>query len=135
MEFLLRAYVKTRNRLRTENLLLLLLRCLIPIVLALAIARPVWRQAAALLGQAGSAHHVVVLDASYSTGFQRDGGQSSFERGRALVARLLEQLSAQTERADKVTLVTACVRPRFVTRAETNLALARALIGLGFAAG
>ena len=38
MDFLLRAFQKQRNRLRNENLLLLLLRCLIPILLALAVA-------------------------------------------------------------------------------------------------
>ncbi|MFN9703613.1 MAG: BatA domain-containing protein, partial [Planctomycetota bacterium] len=58
MEFLLKAYQKQRNRLRNENLLLLLLRCLVPIALALAVARPVLEQAAALLGSGGVVHHV-----------------------------------------------------------------------------
>lgn len=126
MEFLLRAYQKTRNRLRNENLLLLLLRCLIPIVLALAIARPVLQKAFQPLGQSGTVHHVVVLDQSYSMGYQQSGGQSPFERGRALVSQLLDQASAESERGDKVTLVLAGVRPRFLVRAENNLALAKA---------
>ena len=82
MEFLLRAYQKTRNRLRAENLLLLLLRCLIPIVLALAIARPILRGAGILGSDLQSAHHIAVLDASYSMGYERDGAPSPFERGR-----------------------------------------------------
>ena len=53
MEFLLKAYQKQRNRLRNENLLLLLLRCLVPIALAMAVARPVWQEAAGLLGGGG----------------------------------------------------------------------------------
>lgn len=127
MEFLLRAYQKTRNRLRNENLLLLLLRCLIPIVLAMAIARPVLQSAAGLLGQGGSTHHIVVLDQSYSMGTSRDGAQSPFDKGRAMATRLLESLQASPERADKVTLVLAGVRPRFVVQRELNLAAAKAL--------
>lgn len=125
MDFLIRAYRKTRSRLRNENLLLLLLRCLIPVVLAFAIARPVLRETAALVGPGRADHHVVVVDSTYSTGFQRDGGQSSFDRARALVGRLLEKLQ-DGERADEVTLVTAGVRPRFLVRGEQNLPLARA---------
>lgn len=125
MEFLLRAWQKTRNRLRNENLLLLLLRCLIPIALALALARPVLQHAAALLADSAGVHHVVVLDQSYSTGYAAGGAQSPFDRGRTLVLRLLERLEGRTEQNDKVTLVTAGVRPQFVARAELNLGLAK----------
>ncbi|MBK8098208.1 MAG: BatA domain-containing protein [Planctomycetes bacterium] len=124
MEFLLRAYQKQRNRLRNENLLLLLLRCLIPVLLALAIARPMLQQAGSLFGGGGTTHHVVVLDCSYSMGEKRDG-QSPFEKGRGQIARLLERLEARTEKNDKITLVAAGVRPRFLVRADMNLATAR----------
>ncbi len=127
MEFLLRAYKKQRRRLRRENLLLLLLRCLIPIALALAVARPVLREAGSLLGaDTAAVHHVVVLDGSYSMGLRRDGGQSPFEAGRAMVNRLLERLQARAEQNDRVTLVVAGVRTRFVCRSELNLGNARA---------
>lgn len=125
MEFLLRAWQKQRNRLRTENLLLLLLRCLVPIALALAIARPVWRQAAALLAGPQVVHHYVVVDGSYSMGLRQDGASSPFDRARTLVGRLLEGLEQQPQRADKATLVLAGVRPRFVVRGELDLAAAR----------
>lgn len=128
MEFLLRAYQKTRNRLRNENLLLLLLRCLIPIVLALAIARPVLESAAALVGQGGSTHHVVLIDQSYSMGVARDGAQSPFEKARGMAARLIEGLQASPERADKITIVAAGVRPRFLVQRETSLATGKALL-------
>ncbi len=127
MEFLLRAYQKTRNRLRNENLLLLLLRCLVPIALALAIARPILQSGAALVAAGSATHHVVVLDASYSMGLQQDSGPSPFERGRTMVTRLLEQLQQKTDANDKVTLVAAGVRPRFLAREETNLGVAKAL--------
>ncbi|MBL9076541.1 MAG: BatA domain-containing protein [Planctomycetes bacterium] len=125
MEFLLRAYKKQRNRLRTENLLLLLLRCLVPILLALAIARPLLQQAAGLLAGSGTVHHVLVLDASYSMGLREGGAPSPFERARALVGRLLDRLDEDPQNADKVTLVTAGVRPRFLVRGDMDTATAR----------
>lgn len=125
MEFLLRAYQKQRNRLRNENLLLLLLRCLVPIVLALAVARPVLQAAAGLLGGSGTVHHVLLLDGSYSMGLRQDGAPSPFDKGRTLIGRLLDRLEASTERRDKVTLVLAGVRPRFLVRGDLALATAR----------
>jgi hypothetical protein len=125
MEFLLRAYQKQRNRLRNENLLLLLLRCLVPIVLALAIARPVLQAAAGLLGGSVVVHHVVLVDGSYSMGMRQDGGQSPFDKARTLVGRLLDGFEASTERNDKVTLVLAGTRPRFLARGDLALQTAR----------
>lgn len=125
MEFLLRAYQKQRNRLRNENLLLLLLRCLLPVVLALAIARPILEQAAGLLGGTGIVHHVVVIDGSYSMGLRQDGSTTSFERARGLVGRLLDRFEAKENRSDKVTLVLAGVRPRFLVRGDLDLATVR----------
>ncbi|MBX3463347.1 MAG: BatA domain-containing protein [Planctomycetes bacterium] len=125
MEFLLRAYQKQRNRLRNENLLLLLLRCLVPIVLALAIARPMLQQAAGLLAGTGIVHHVIVLDASYSMGLREAGAQSPFERARTLAGRVLDRLEQDPGRNGKVTLVTAGVRPRFLCRGDLDLATAR----------
>jgi len=125
MEFLLRAFKKQRNRLRNENLLLLLLRCLVPILLALAIARPMLQAAAGLLTGAGTVHHVVVLDASYSMGLRADGAQSPFERGRTMIGRLFDRFEQDPTRSDKVTLVTAGVRPRFLVRGDLDVAAAR----------
>jgi hypothetical protein len=125
MDFLLRAYQKQRNRLRNENLLLLLLRCLIPILLAIAIARPLLQEAASLLSGGGVVHHVFVLDASYSMGVQQDGARSPFERARALIGRALDRFEANPNRNDKVTLVHAGVRPRFLVRGDLDTAAAR----------
>ena len=82
MEFLLLAFKKQRRRLRTENLLLLLLRCLIPIIIALAIARPVLRGDLAGAALGGSAHHILILDHSYSMGYTPESAQSPFARMR-----------------------------------------------------
>ncbi|MGC6488443.1 MAG: BatA domain-containing protein [Planctomycetota bacterium] len=126
MDFLLRAYQKQRNRLRNENLLLLLLRCLIPVLLALAIARPLLREAVALLSNGGVVHHVFVLDGSYSMGLSEDGAQSPFQRARALVGRALDRFESNPNRNDKVTIVHAGVRPRFLVREDLDVAAARA---------
>ncbi len=126
MDFLLRAFQKQRNRLRNENLLLLLLRCLIPILLALAIARPLLQEAAALLAGGGTVHHVFVVDGSYSMGLRQDGAQSPYERARALVGRMLDRFEQNPNRNDKVTLVDAGVRTRFVVRGDLDVGAARA---------
>lgn len=125
MEFLLRAYQKQRNRLRNENLLLLLLRCLLPIVLALALARPMLQQAAGMFAGAGTVHHVIVLDGSYSMGLHQDGAQSPFDRARAMVGRMLDHFEQNTNRSDKVTLVLAGVRPKFLVRGDLDLGTVR----------
>jgi hypothetical protein len=125
MEFLLRAYQKQRNRLRNENLLLLLLRCLVPIVLALALARPMLQQAAGMFSGAGTVHHVFVLDGSYSMGLHQDGAQSPFDRARTMIGRMLDRFEQNPNRSDKVTLVLAGVRPRFVVRGDLDLGTVR----------
>lgn len=126
MEFLMRAYQKQRNRLRRENLLLLLLRCLIPIMLALAIARPLLQDAMALLTGGGTVHHVFVVDSSYSMGLRVEGANTPFENARGMVSRLLDRFEKNPNRNDKVTLVTAGVRPRFVVNGDLDIAAARA---------
>lgn len=125
MEFLLRAYQKQRNRLRNENLLLLLLRCLIPILLALAIARPLLREAIAMLSGGGIVHHVFVVDSSYSMGLRADGGRAPFERARSMVGRLFDRFEQNPNRNDKVTLVSAGVRTRFLVRGDLDISSAR----------
>ena len=126
MDFLLRAYKKQRRRLRMENLLLLLLRCLIPIAIAFAIARPQLRDAAGISALAGAAHHVIVLDRTYSMGLQPAGQGSPFERMRTLAGQLLERL--ETRPANTVTIVSAGVRITMPIREESNFARAKATL-------
>jgi hypothetical protein len=126
MEFLLRAYQKQRNRLRNENLLLLLLRCLIPILLAIAIARPLLQDAMGILSGGGLVHHVIVIDASYSMNLRADGARTPFEHARGMVGRMLDKFEQNPNRNDKVTLVSAGVRTRFLVRGDLDVATARA---------
>jgi hypothetical protein len=71
MEFLLRALQKTRKRMQLENLLLLFLRVLIMILLALAIARPFFREAPVEALGDSDTHHFFVIDQSYSMAYKR----------------------------------------------------------------
>jgi hypothetical protein len=128
MEFLLAAYRKQRRRLRRENLLLLLLRCAIPVALALAISRPLWRAGGDLVGGGGgSAHHVLVVDASYSMGLQLPSAASPFERAKALATGLLDRIGSR-EGQPRVTLVVQGVRPAVPFREEIDLERAKARI-------
>jgi hypothetical protein len=123
MEYLLRAYRKQRRRLRTENLILLILRCLIPILLAFALARPIFTDGAGILPTAGTAHHIFVFDRSYSMGYQPSGSQSAHDKAMRMATRRLEQLEDKT--GQKVTLVLAGIRPEFPVRGNPNMKLVR----------
>jgi len=90
MQFLLEAIKRNRQRLRLEELLLLLLRCLIAIVLGCTLARFTgcegWRGGPA----GGPSMTVFVLDDSYSMD-QQIGNTTPFEQAKTeLVARLGE---------------------------------------------
>lgn len=128
MEFLLAAYKKQRKRLRRENLLLLLLRCAIPVVLAIAIARPMLRPDSALAGTAGgSAHHVLVVDASYSMTLQLPGSTTPFERLKSMAGRLIDRIGSR-DGQPRVTLIVQGVRPSMPFREEVDLDRAKARI-------
>lgn len=130
MEFLLAAYKKQRRRVRTENLLLLLLRCLIPILLALAIARPVLRSAAGLLGIGSTAHHVLVVDASYSMGVEPPGSPSPFAQAKSLATRLIDRIAKQS--GHKISIIVSGVRPTTPVLDDLNMTRAKAqLAALG----
>ncbi len=67
MEFLIAAHRKNARRIRIEHIILLIIRTLIILLLAAAVARPVVTGLLAGLGTS-AAHHVLVIDDSYSMG-------------------------------------------------------------------
>ena len=78
---LLEAVIRTnQRRIRIEQLILLAIRCAIPALLALAMARPVWVGAQKLLGNAKTST-IVLLDNSYSMEAGR-AGLSNFSLAR-----------------------------------------------------
>ncbi len=105
MTFLQQAFARRRKRLRMENLLLLLLRCLVVLLAALAMALPFVPPDSFLsLVTAGRRDVVLVVDRSGSMG-------RLVAPGTTLDDRVLERVRAQIaglagERGDTVTLIT-----------------------------
>ena len=79
MKFLLESIEQTSRRLRFQELLLLLVRCLVLAVLAFAMARPMTSSVRGS-GRGDAVDAVFVMDTSYSMGAS-DGAVTRFERG------------------------------------------------------
>ncbi len=116
MSFLLAAYKKRKRRLRFENILLLMVRCLIVILLAMAMARPFATSGSALAAISQERRNVVlVLDNSYSMGYKSDFGisgsakdagdanQTCFERALSGAIDLIRRLDGS--RGDTVSVI------------------------------
>ncbi|MCX7008567.1 MAG: BatA domain-containing protein, partial [Kiritimatiellaeota bacterium] len=84
-----------RRRIRIEQLLLLLVRCLIPAVLALIMARPVLTGLRALLGAAKTST-VILLDNSYSMDVGTKN-HSTFTEARDTAGQLIRHLGRGSE--------------------------------------
>jgi hypothetical protein len=109
---LLDAALKTnKRRLRLEQLILLLVRCLIPATLALLMARPVLTGAAKLLGDTKTSL-VVLLDNSYSME-SAGAGRSSFVQARETTGKLIEDLGRGSDAS--VVLMAGGVTPLIET--------------------
>jgi len=105
MEFLRRAFERTRRRVRLENLILLLLRVAALVLLVLALARPFVGEQSPLAALAQSKRNLVILlDRSYSMGYVDLLG-NSFDRAKERARRLLDEL--EPDRGDSVTIVLA----------------------------
>ncbi|MEK6234661.1 MAG: BatA domain-containing protein, partial [Planctomycetales bacterium] len=94
MDFLIQADKRNRKRIRLENLLLLLLRCLLVLLIALLVARP-FRTLQATDGLLGSARfeRVILLDDSFSMAARREGG-SSLDAAKDGLIKLVKNLVA-----------------------------------------
>lgn len=89
MAFLRQSVEQTSRRLRFQELLLLILRCLTLLLLALALARPVWR---GVVGAGGDAVDVVfVVDTSLSMG-AKDGAMTRLERAKSAALAVLDHM-------------------------------------------
>jgi hypothetical protein len=118
MDFLLRAFKKTRRRLRLEHLLLLLLRVMAILLFVFALANPLLSPGA-LLGSPDARRQVVMLfDDSFSMGLTAADGAVPFDRARDQARRLVNGLSS--ERGDSATLITVGRPPRLVSKGETE---------------
>lgn len=112
MDFLLKAAVRNRRRVRLENLLLLALRTLLVLCLILAVARPFSKREstlASLFGSAGATERVILLDDSHSMRAGQ-GNKSAFSNAKQLIKRLVTRLHDERS-SDRVTIVLGS-RPR-----------------------
>jgi len=113
MSFLLRAYKRTRRRLRLEHFLLLLVRCLIIALLAAAMARPFVPSDSLFSGLSERSRNVVaVIDGSYSMGYQVSPGETAFDRAISGVKRLVRSLDSG--RGDTCSLIVIGREAEFV---------------------
>ncbi len=105
IEFLLQAERRNRRRVRLEELILLAMRCLAVLLVGLLLARPFFRPEglAALLAGSDRTERVFVVDDSFSMGYRR-GDETSFDRAKQAVVRLVELLREQSPN-DVVTVV------------------------------
>jgi hypothetical protein len=88
---LLEAVLRTnQRRIKIEQIILLIIRAAIPAVLALCMARPVWKGMHKLMGEARTST-VILLDNSYSMAASR-AGTSNFSLAKDEAARLLNEL-------------------------------------------
>ncbi len=112
MELLKRAMVIRSGQVRLEDLLLLLLRCLVLALVAFAMARPILQdKVAKTLGGERRVGLVVALDASYGMGHGKL--ESRFDRAKKRAEEVLKTVRA----GDPVTLVLLGERPRVLKRA------------------
>ena len=88
MRFLRESIEKNQRRLQMEDILLLLMRCLLVALLILVLSRPTYLST----GQATGSHQVaavIILDDSYSMGLT-NGIQTSFERAQSAAEQILD---------------------------------------------
>jgi hypothetical protein len=90
MKFLLASIEQTSRRLRFQELLLLILRCLVLALLALAFARPLTTLVRGS-GRGDAVDAVFVIDVSYSMG-ARDGAKTRLERAQDTALKIIEEL-------------------------------------------
>ena len=108
MEFLLKAIQKNRRRLRFEQLILLATRCLVLLLLGLALSRPIGCEQSSLADLAGqkSGLHVFVINNSYSMGYEADRAEAKthLDQAKLIAKTLIHRLSSGGE---SVAIVTA----------------------------
>ncbi len=93
MRFLIEAYRRKRRRMTLEQLLLLMSRCALVALFALAIGRPILDSAST---RSGPTELYIVLDDSIASAVTSDQGGETFERLKAQAIALLDTLSAES---------------------------------------
>ncbi len=126
MRFLYEAYKKHQRRLKLEQFLLLAARCLLILLVALALGRPVAESASAALGLGGGRTVYVVLDDSLAGSARHDGAdETALDRHKNSAKALLASLGP----GDRAALVTLATPARSVVLpASSDISAVSALI-------
>ncbi len=112
MDFLLEAQRLNRRRVKLEEFILLLLRCLAMVLIGLLLARPYFSSnPGANLFASGQTEHIIVLDDSLSMGAAADG-KSAMEEASAMLTDFVEKLVASGSN-DLLTVVRTTAPDRF----------------------
>lgn len=117
--FLERAFKRQKRRLQFENLILLLIRCLILILLAVAMARPTLRGDVVVDEEETSRNVVLLFDRSYSTGYQV--GTTEDETVHARMRRAAKDLVASLEDGDRINVIAFDERARKLYREPVQI--------------
>jgi hypothetical protein len=88
MRFLRESIEKNQRRLQLEDILLLLLRCLLIALLILVLSRPTWQSGTSTFGSHQAAA-VIIIDNSYSMGLT-NGIQTSLQRAQTAAEQVLD---------------------------------------------
>jgi hypothetical protein len=122
MEFLRQSIEQTSKRLRFQELVLLILRCLVLLFLALALARLSCRWGASS-GRGETVDAVFVFDNSYSMGAQ-DGDKTRFERAQEAALGVIDNLPPRST----VQVITCSDRATAIKFTPSNLDQARQVV-------
>jgi hypothetical protein len=106
MRFIVEAVKRTHRRLKLEEIILLILRCLILLFLVLALSRPYLSGSFLGIRTEGNFHAVVAIDATYSME-ARIGNQKLFDRAKEMA----NQIAGTLKRGDKLSVVIMSHRP------------------------
>ncbi|HYF51641.1 MAG TPA: VWA domain-containing protein [Planctomycetota bacterium] len=104
MHWLWASFKKSQRRLQIEQLILLIIRVLLLVLLAFALARPALQEGFGIVSGTSALHRVIVLDNSYSMG-QQVGGTTLFQKAKDRAIELTGKLTP----ADEVDVILANV--------------------------
>jgi hypothetical protein len=99
MRFLQVSLIRHKQRLRIEDLLLLLLRCLLVVLLALALARPTSRGVGAAFAAAYQPMMAVLVIDNSASMSQTDGVSSRFEKAKLAAEQIIDAMPAGSSTA------------------------------------
>lgn len=127
MRFLVEAYKRQRRRLMVEKWLLLATRCMLLLLIALALGRPLLDKLAALRA---SRSIIVLIDNGVASTARAPGEPAALDRHKAAAKAVLDALSSGvTDSADRVAVIAlAGPAEAIVSPPSANLASIRTLI-------